>query len=334
MNDAIQEVRQVALDVLKPTKAQLEHGLELHASSIVFESYGFSPHAAVDGDALKAAIEAGATDAELRDMRYEMQMTRQVTDPAEREEWKRAWEAAGVTCLFQHAGMAGQTVKRTLKWFAHYTCVTDRMRDFITKAVTPDDIVEAKRQGRRCFYISLNGLPLTEEWNCVEEELRFIRIFFQLGARQMHLAYNRRNMVADGCAEPSNGGLSDFGRAVIAEMNRVGVIPDVAHTGLQSCLDAARCSTRPVVASHTACQALNAHCRCKTDEVIRAIADTGGYVGICCIPAFLGGTGDLCAMLDHIDYVVKRFGADHVAIGTDVAHESRNAAAEQKKVPR
>ena len=66
---------------------------------------------------------------------------------------------------------------------------------------------------------------------------------------------------------------------------------------------------------------------------MRAIADTGGYAGICCIPSFLGGQGDLTALLDHIEYLVKHFGADHVAIGTDVAYQSQNARLENRKVP-
>jgi membrane dipeptidase len=143
-------------------------------------------------------------------------------------------------------------------------------------------------------------------------------VFFQLGIRMMHLTYNRRNMLGDGCGEPSDGGLSDFGRAAVAEMNRAGVIVDVAHSGWRTSREAARASARPVVASHTTATAVHKHIRGKPDEVIRAIADTGGYVGVCCIPSFLGG--GITAFLDHIDYLVRKFGADHVAIGTDVAH--------------
>jgi membrane dipeptidase len=88
-----------------------------------------------------------------------------------------------------------------------------------------------------------------------------------------------------------------------------------------------------MVASHTTCAGLHKHIRSKPDEVIRAIADTGGLVGICCIPQFLGGKGDIAAFLDHIEYVAKRFGVDHVAIGTDIAYTSRNAEAENKIVP-
>lgn len=140
-------------------------------------------------------------------------------------------------------------------------------------------------------------------------------------------------MIGDGCAEPANAGLSDFGRAVVAEMNRVGVIVDVAHSGWRTSLDAARASEKPMVASHSGCVSINNHHRCKPDEVIRAIVDTGGYIGICCIPAFLGRTGDISAMLDHIDHVVENFGADHVAIGTDVAYTSSRSGRENRKIP-
>ncbi|MGH2350552.1 MAG: dipeptidase, partial [Chloroflexota bacterium] len=153
------------------------------------------------------------------------------------------------------------------------------------------------------------------------------------GIRMMHLTYNRRNMIGDGCAEPSNAGLSDFGRAVVAEMNRVGVIVDVAHSGWRTSLEAAQASGRPMVASHTVAGALNGHMRAKPDEVIRAIVDGGGYVGICAISRFLGRSGDIVALLDHVDYVARTFGAAHVAIGTDVAYVSRNEAAERAKIP-
>src|ERR1700730_9200459 len=100
--------------------------------------------------------------------------------------------------------------------------------DFVEKASGPADIAAAKTRGKHCLYFSGNGVPLTQQRASVEDELRYIRIFFQLGIRIMHLTYNRRNMIGDGCAELANAGLSDFGRAVIAEMNRVGGIADCA----------------------------------------------------------------------------------------------------------
>lgn len=334
VNEKIERARQAALDVLKPSRKVLEHGLELHANSIVFESYGFSPRSAPDGDAMRSAIESGASDIELQDLQEEMSMTRCVTSAAEREEYRNAWKAAGVTCIFQNAGEEGQDPLRLVKRLARFTYVTDHLRDFVGKAVGPDDVVAARKQNKHCLYFSGNGVPLTQQWVSVEDELRYIRIFYQLGIRMMHLTYNRRNMIGDGCAEPANAGLSDFGRAVVAEMNRVGVIVDVAHSGWQTSLEAAKASKLPMVASHSGAVAMNRHIRCKPDEVIRAIVDTGGYVGICCVPSFLGRSGDLNAMLDHIDYVAKRFGTDHVAIGTDVAYMSRAAESENKKIPR
>ncbi|MBM3239387.1 dipeptidase [Candidatus Poribacteria bacterium] len=333
MNEKIQQAREVALSILKPSQREIEHGMELHQNSIVCEAYGFAPRAAVDGDAVKAAVEAGASDIELQDMMENLSMTRGVTDPKEREEFMEAFKAAGVTCILQNAGEEGNSPLRLIKRLAHFTYVTDMMRDFIQKAVTPDDIVVAKEQNRHCLYFVSNGVPFPQDWNSVEEELRYIRVFFQLGCRMMHLTYNRRNMIGDGCAEPANAGLSDFGRAVVAEMNRVGVIVDVAHSGWQTSLEAAKISERPMVASHSGCAALNNHHRCKPDEVIRALADTEGYIGICCVPAFLGGSGAINAMLDHIDYVARNFGVDHVAIGTDVAYSSSATGQENQKIP-
>lgn len=328
----ISRVRDAALEVLQPTRAELERGLELHRRSLVFDSYGFAPRAAVDGDALAAADADGASDAELQDMREEMGMTRAALVPREREEFLSAMRTAGVTCIFQNAGEEGQNPLMLMKRLARFTYLGDMLRDVLVRASRPEDIEAAQSAGLHCLYLTGNGVPLPQLWTTVEEELGYVRLFFQLGIRMMHLTYNRRNMLGDGCAETANGGISDFGRAAIAEMNRVGVIVDVAHSGWQTSLEAAKASSKPMVASHTTCADLNHHIRAKPDEVIKAICETGGLVGICCIPNFLGGTGDIAALIDHIDYVVKRFGIDHVAIGTDVAHTSQYSAEEGGKV--
>ncbi len=330
MNDQIKKSYEIALNILKPTRAQLEHGLELHRNSIVFDTYGFQPTAAVDGAAIAAALKDNASQLELQDMREDMSMSRYVDNERERKEFENAWKASGVTCVFQNAGEEGNAVERLVKRLARFTYSTDMMRDFICKAVTPDDIVLAKKENRHALYFSGNGVPLPQDWVSVEEELRYIRVFYQLGIRMMHLTYNRRNMIGDGCGEPGNAGLSDFGRAVVKEMNRVGVIVDIAHSGWQTSLEAAKTSEKPMVASHSCAAAVNKVIRSKPDEVIKAIADTGGYMGICVIPRFLGGTGDIAALMKHIDYVVKKFGSDHVTIGTDSGYSSKYAALENK----
>ena len=331
-NESIEKGRQAALDTLMPTPAQLEHGLELHAQSIVFDAYGFSPRSATDGAVMSQAIASGMSDFELQDLTEEMSMTRCVTNASEQAQYREGWEAAGMTCIFQNAGEESSEPMRLIKRLARFTFVSDHLRDFVFKAVEPADIERAKRENRHCLYMTGNGVPLAGDTLSVPDELRYVRVFQQLGIRMMHVTYQRRNLLGDGCAELANGGLSDLGRAAVAEMNRLGVIVDVAHSGWRTSLESAQTSKKPMVASHTVCDALNHHIRAKPVEVIKAICDTGGLVGICCISNFLGGKGDIVALLDHIGYVVERFGIDHVAIGSDVGYSSQNFGTEQSKV--
>ena len=332
-NDKIERDRQVGLSILKPSQRDLDYGLALHRESVVFDAYGFAPRAAVDGDALRELAEDGGSDIELQDRSEDMAMTRAATVAAEREEFVRAWNAAGMTCLFQNCGEESSDPLRLIKRLARFTYLTDHLDGVLRRTVSPEGVEQAHADGLGCLYFTGNGVPLTQQWVSVEDELRYVRIFFQLGIRMMHVTYNRRNRLGDGCAETANGGLSDFGRAAVAEMNRIGVIVDVAHSGWQTSLDAARASARPMVASHTTCEGIYAHIRSKPDEVMRAIAETDGFVGICCISRFLRRTGDIQALLDHVDYAVKLLGADHVAIGTDVAYRSQYTGEEARKLP-
>ncbi len=332
-NPVIARARDAGLDVLKPSRAELERGLDLHRRSLVFDAYGFAPRAALDAARMTAAIEAGASDLEIQDLQEELGMTQAAFVEAERAEFDEAMRCSGVTAIFQNAGEEGQDPLRLMKRLARFTYLTDRLRGTLVRATHPDDVEAAHRSGEHCLYLTGNGVPLPQTWVTVEEELSYVRLFFQLGIRMMHVTYNRRNMLGDGCAETANGGLSDLGRAAIAEMNRVGVIVDVAHSGWRTSLEAAQASRKPMVASHTVCAGLREHIRAKPDEVIRAICDTDGLIGICWIPPFLGGSGDLAALLDHVDYAVKRFGVEHVALGSDVAHTSQHAAAAAREIP-
>ena len=333
-NEVIQKHRRSALAVLKPTKAQLDRGLKLHAESLVFDTYGFAPRCAVDGEALARLAAGNASAVEIKDARERMMMTRCVDNAGEREEFTQAWKAAGVTCIFQNAGEEGQAPLRLIKRLANFTYVTDHLKGFLSKAATPADIVAAKKAGQHCLYLTGNGVPLTQQWISVPDELRYLMVFRNLGIRMMHLTYNRRNMIGDGCAEPGNAGLSDFGKSVVKEMNRLGVIPDCAHSGWQTSLESAQVSEKPVLASHSCAADLHKHVRGKPDRVLKAIADTGGLTGIACIPSFLGNPGNISAFLDHIDHVIKTTNINHVGIGTDVTYTSRNQAAEAAKIPK
>ena len=334
MNEQMQKARDVALDILKPSKKDLEHGLDLHANSVVFDSYGFTPNGTFSADGIIEALDNGASVEEVRDLKSKQSMTGYVGGGADLEEIKDAWRESGVTCIFQNAGEEGQDPLRMLRRLAHYTYVTDSLRDFLFKAVTPEDVENAHEQGRHCLYFTTNGVPLAQRWESVQTELEYIELFFQLGVRMMHVTYNRRNMLGDGCAETANGGLSAFGRAIVAEMNRVGMIVDVAHSGWQTGIDAAEASDRPMVASHAGSHAVNGHYRCKPDNVIRAICDTGGYVGVCCIPRFLGGNGDISDYLNHIEDIARRFGTEHVTVGTDTGYAPTSRKANVEKLDR
>ena len=333
-NASIDQPRELALGLLKPTPAQIERAWELHFDALVFESYGFAPRCALDGEAFAQAVKDGASPDELSDLRESMSMNGHTRSERERQEFLDAFRAAGVTCVFQNTGEEGNDPLRLLKRLAHFTQATDLGAPALRKVLTVEHAAQLKKDGAVGLCFTTNGVPLRQQWKTSRDELRLIPLFHELGVRMMHVTYNRRNPLGDGAGEPHDGGLSDFGREAVAAMNRAGVIVDVAHSGWKTSLDAARASSKPMVASHSACADVYRHFRSKPDAVIRAIADTGGYLGVCGIPRFLGGSGDLIAMLDHLDHLIKKFGPEHAAIGVDTAYTSRFDKEERAKVPR
>lgn len=313
----IDSARSVALSILKPSEKDLQHGLELHRNSLVAESYSLFLHAPVDADTLNAATDAGASDLEYQDLSEGMRMTGWARSEQLRADYREIWEASGVNCMFLNAGEEGNQPLQLIKRLARYIYLIDQMPDTHGKATTVAGIEALWKSGKYALCLSGNGIPLTGNQYSVEDELRYLPVFHQLGIRMMHLTYNRRNLIGDGCGESANGGLSDFGKTVVQEMNRLGIIIDLAHSGWQTTIDTARTSDKPVVISHSAVWELNNHIRCKSDEVIKAVVDGGGTIGITNVPRFLGGKGNISSLLDHIDYVVRKFGVDAVTIGTD-----------------
>lgn len=321
LTQAMQRDRGVALALLNPSRRDLEYGLALHRECLVAESYSLGLHAPVDVKELNREIESGASAAECNDLMEDQIMLNWMSNADLLADYQRAWEVSGVSCLFLNAGEEGNNPQRLLKRLARYTWLIDTLPDFLGRATSAAQVRGNHRDGKRTICFALNGVPLPGRNENVQDELREIRVFAQLGVRMMHLTYQRRNPIGDGCGEINDGGLSDFGRAVVAEMNRLGVIVDLAHTGWKTCLDVAKITERPVLVSHSAVHALNAHIRNKPDTVIRAVLETGGTMGITNYPSFLGLTGDICAFLEHIDYLVQKFGDDSVTIGTDDAYK-------------
>ncbi|MCI5778729.1 MAG: dipeptidase [Lentisphaeria bacterium] len=312
------KIRQAALNVLRPSEKDLRHGLELHRESPVFDAYGFMPVCRFGQSArIEAMIAAGADRDEVNWAKEAFGSAESFEDPDILRQLREAWDFSGVDAVFQNSGQEGNDIEVLLNRLSCYTFMIDRHPDLYERAVFPGQLPGIRERGRRAMYFTTNGVPLPSRLTSLETALGYIEVFARLGVRMMHLTYNRRNLIGDGCAESADAGLSDFGRAVIAEMNRVGVIPDVAHSGQRTSIEAARVSRKPVVASHAVAGHFSTHYRAKCDEAIAAVKDSGGFVGICGHPPFLQGSMYLDAMLDHIEYIARKFGVDHVAIGTD-----------------
>ncbi|NLZ45644.1 MAG: dipeptidase [Clostridiales bacterium] len=317
MKNRIEGCRQAALDILKPSRKQFEYALDLHRDALVWDAYGFSPSGISDYSRIEKMKNENASADELTIAKEEEGALKCLFSNEVARIYREIWDASGVDCIFQNAGEEGNSVERMILRLARFTAVTDTQKDLYMRAVFPRDVEKAKTLNKKSLFMTTNGIPLPVSFRNENDLLFYIHVFFEFGVRMMHLTYNRRNLIGDGCAEKSDAGLSDFGKKVIAEMNRVGVIPDVAHCGQRTSLEAAIESKLPVVASHSVCHSLVDHCRAKKDEVIKAIAKSGGYVGIVILNDMLGGTGDINALLNHIDYVAENFGTDYIAIGSD-----------------
>lgn len=182
------------------------------------------------------------------------------------------------------------------------------------RATKVADIDAARRANRMAvFYLYQNTVQFGTDLDRID-------LFHRLGLRSCQLTYNDRNDVGAGCR--AEGSLTEFGRAVIERMNRLGMLIDLSHANMPTMADAIRTSARPVIISHTACMAVHRNVRNTTDENLRLLADKGGLVGICQMRPFLTTkkTDNLGAYIDHIDHAVKVAGIEHVGIGSDRDH--------------
>ncbi len=185
--------------------------------------------------------------------------------------------------------------------------------DLIVKAKTVEDIRKAKAAGKTAIVLGFQNTSAFEDW------LEFVEIFKDLGVGIVQMTYNTQNLVGSGCYESTDGGLSDFGREVVAEMNRVGMLCDLSHVGPNTSRDVILESKKPVAYSHCLPSALKAHPRNKSDEELKFIADHGGFVGVTMFPPFLkrGIDSTVDDYVEAIDYVTNIVGEDAVGFGTD-----------------
>jgi membrane dipeptidase len=197
-------------------------------------------------------------------------------------------------------------VARFKRWFREHD-------DLIVQARSVEDVRRAKRDGRTAIVLGFQNVA------AFEGELGYVQLFKEQGVGIAQLTYNTQNFVGSGCYETRDGGLSDFGHDVVAEMNRVGMMVDLSHVGAKTSDDAIRASTKPVCYSHCCPAALKAHPRNKSDEQLRFIVERGGFVGVTMFPPFLknGPRSTVDDYVATIDYVVNLVGEDAVGVGTD-----------------
>lgn len=150
--------------------------------------------------------------------------------------------------------------------------------------------------------------------------------FYALGQRLSQVTYNSRNQLGCGCMAPCDYGLSDFGSAVVKEMNRLGMAVDASHAGEQTARDTIEVSKKPVLVTHSNCKALNDHPRCMSDHIMRLVAAKGGVFGITSIRRFVRAEEPVTIdhVLDHFDHAIRVAGVEHVGIGSDTDLEGRD----------
>jgi len=220
------------------------------------------------------------------------------------------WLASGVTAGNRQVELSD------LKQFSATFSMAQYQFDgcsWLVKGLKAEDFHRAKREGKAVGFVS------TQLSSGAFPDLDVLRAGYQLGLRMVQLSYNAQTTIACGCTDRTDAGVSNFGRAAIELMNRLGIIVDTGHCGKQTTLDACELSSSPVVASHTAVESVCPHARCKSDEELEALAATGGVIGIVTVPFFLKGEpgADMNDFLDHVDYAARLVGPRHVGIGTD-----------------
>lgn len=218
----------------------------------------------------------------------------------------------GVSCLCEAVPALSEEYSEAAELLARYQSVVARQPG-LAMATSADDIRRARLAGQQAVFFQL-------EPQAIGRRLERVELFYGMGVRAMLLTFNTRNFVGDGCGEDTDAGLSRFGHRLVEHLNALGILIDLSHCGIRTSLDAIATSRAPVLFNHTGARALNPPCaRLITDEQIRAVAAKGGLVGISAIPNQLSSKPDqgIQDLLEHVDYVVRLVGMEHVAIGLD-----------------
>lgn len=209
------------------------------------------------------------------------------------------------------------------RWF-------ERHPDLIFQGRTGEDVRRARETGRTAIFFGFqNPSP-------IEDDIGLVGIVHTLGARFMQLSYNNQSLLATGCYEAEDPGITRMGRQVIREMNRVGLVIDMSHSAERSTLEAIEISERPIAITHANPASWHAALRNKPDDVLRALGQSGGMLGFSVYPHHLKDKS-ACTLQSFCEMIARTadlMGAAHIGIGTDLCQDQPDSVVEWMRVGR
>jgi membrane dipeptidase len=280
----------------------------------VIEAYGSE---AALNEAVREMVADGTTKAESWEEIWDEEVRRFRSDAELRAAVRDVYETAGVNLIsvtpWTHdpnvAEHHGQ--RRDLaRWQARFDAA-----EWLTKVTSPEQARWVAAAGEVGVVLNTQNVG-----GAIDGDLDKIDVLYDEGVRIFQLTYNYQNRLATGCNDPSEGGLSTFGRRAVDRINELGGIVDVSHCGKRTTLDTIEYSDKPVAVTHATCQSVMDHYRGKSDEEIEALAAADGYMGIVTLPWFIAPGVDgptLDIFVEHLDHAASIMGTDNVGIGTD-----------------
>jgi len=209
------------------------------------------------------------------------------------------------------------------RWFEQFP-------KLIFQGFTGDDVRLARKTGRTAIFFGYqNPSP-------IEDDIGLVEIHHRLGARFMQLSYNNQSLLATGCYEAEDPGITRMGREVIAEMNRVGLVVDMSHSADRSTFEAMELSSRPIAITHANPHNWHPALRNKSDDILKALAQSGGMMGFSVYPHHLQGKSDctLESFCQMIADTADLMGIDHIGIGTDLCQDQPDSIVEWMRTGR
>jgi len=223
----------------------------------------------------------------------------------------KEWQKYRVNYVSLNVGFDVMDYQQTLSTLAAYRSWILKNHDHFILASKVTDIAKANKQKKLAVSFDIEGM------NALNGDINMIGLYHGLGVRQMLFAYNLNNEAAGGCHDIDMN-LTAFGRVIVEEMNRVGIIIDCSHTSFKTTMDIMKKTTKPVVFSHSNPTAIWQHQRNINDEQIKSCADTKGVIGINGMGIFLGDNDiSIKTIINHICYISDLVGAEHVGLGFD-----------------